>query len=127
MKLLLDTHIFIWWRTSPDRLTPHVKSTLENEETDVYLSVASIWEMQIKIQLDKLKLAVSLRSFVEDEQRNGLTLLSVSERHVFQLEQLPPIHRDPFDRILVAQALVEGAQIVTTDAQICGYPVTVFR
>jgi PIN domain nuclease of toxin-antitoxin system len=127
VKLLLDTHSFIWWRTSPDRLTPRVKTALENDEIEVYLSVASIWEMQIKIQLNKLKFTVSLQTFVEEEQKNGLAFLPVNEQHVFRLEQLPPIHRDPFDRILIAQALVEGAQIVTDDAQIQQYPVSVFR
>jgi PIN domain nuclease of toxin-antitoxin system len=90
------------------------------------LSVASTWEMQIKIQLGKLRLGLPLAALIENQQRvNSLEILRIGLEHVLALDQLPSVHKDPFDRLLVAQARVEGASLVTNDPVMANYPVDV--
>lgn len=126
MKLLLDTHAFIWWDSDPDRLSSRVLSFCQDSGNSLLLSVASTWEMQIKIQLGKLKLDLPLAELIENQQRvNRLEILPIGLEHVLALDQLPVVHKDPFDRLLVAQASVEGASLVTNDPVIANYPVTV--
>ena len=89
-------------------------------------SVASAWEMQIKIQLGKLKLGLPLAELIENQQRvNSLEILHIGLEHVLALDQLPSVHKDPFDRLLVAQAQMEGARLVTNDPVMANYPVEV--
>ncbi len=124
MKLLFDTHAFIWWDSDPERLPPHVLDLCEDFENILLLSVASIWEMQIKSQLGKLDLRSPLRQLISSQQTsNEIEILPVSVEHVFRLEALPPVHRDPFDRLLVSQAMVEEAVILTRDPQIRQYEI----
>ena len=124
MKLLLDTHTFIWWTTEPSRLSQPVTEALTNPDNEVFLSVASLWEMQIKKQLGKITFARPLPDLVADEQRaNALRLLPVMAEHVYRLDQLPPHHKDPFDRLLLAQAKCEGATLVTSDNALKVYDV----
>ena len=107
MKLLLDTHTFIWWAAESSRLSARALKTLQSPDYDVLLSVVSIWEIQIKLQLGKmsLPLPMPLREIVENQQRiNDVQLLHVSAEHVYALNELPPHHKDPFDRLLLAQA-----------------------
>src|SRR5437588_7358785 len=105
MKLLLDTHAFIWWFNEPEKLSPKALALLADGDNDLILSAASVWEMQIKIQLGKLKFTVPLREIVESqEQTNGVQVLPVGLEHVLALDALPAHHKDPFDRLLVAQA-----------------------
>lgn len=90
MKLLLDTHIFIWWADQPERLSPTALSALEDEANELLLSVASVWEMQIKIQLGKLKLSLSLKELLKNQQEtNDLTVSPVTLTHVLALDALP--------------------------------------
>ena len=99
MKLLLDTHIFIWWADQPEKLSPAALSALEDETNELLLSVASVWEMQIKIQLGKLKLSLPLKDLVKNQQEtNGLTVSPVALTHALALDALPFHHKDPFDR-----------------------------
>ena len=124
MRILLDTHIFLWLDNSPERLSSSAKALLRDTNTTPILSVASVWEMQIKIQLARLKLTVSLRELVESqEQTNGVQVLSVGLEHVLALDALPAHHKDPFDRLLMAQANVEGAFLVSGDPVFSSYPV----
>lgn len=124
MRLLLDTHAFIWWLGEPEKLSPKALALLVDAGNDLLLSVASIWEMQIKIQLGKLKLTVSLSELVESHrQTNGMQVLPVELEHVLALDALPAHHKDPFDRLLVAQANVEGACLVSRDPVFSSYPV----
>jgi len=103
MKLLLDTHIFIWWADQPETLSPAALSALEDEANELLLSVASVWEMQIKIQLGKLKLSLPLKDLVKNQQEtNNLTVSPVALTHVLALDALPFHHKDPFDRLLIA-------------------------
>lgn len=126
MKLLLDTHIFIWWDSEPAKLSESVLALCTDSAHELVVSVASLWEIQIKRQLGKLNLRLPLGEIVAHQQEtNGITVLPVAQAHVVALEQLPSLHKDPFDRILVAQALVEGATLVSADPVLKSYPVEV--
>ena len=128
MKLLLDTHIFIWWADQPERLSPTALSALEDEANDLLLSVASVWEMQIKIQLGKLKLSLPIKELVNNQQEtNALTVLPVALAHVLRLNALPFHHKDPFDRLLIAQSIEETFTIVTADSQLSAYSVKLLQ
>jgi PIN domain nuclease of toxin-antitoxin system len=125
MKLLLDTHAFIWWDSDPAQLSAAALSALCDPANEVWLSVASVWEMVIKAQLGKLTLRLPLVGIVSQQQANGLRVLPVTLAHVLAVEGLPPIHKDPFDRVLIAQANVEGAEMVSADAMVRQYSVRV--
>ncbi len=122
MKLLLDTHIFIEWADHPEKLSQAVLSALEDAANELLVSVASVWEMQIKIQLGKLKLSLPLKELVESQQEtNDLKILPVALAHVLALEALPFHHKDPFDRLLIAQCIEEDATLVSADSQFSAY------
>ena len=124
MKLLLDTHIFIWWADQPERLSQAALSALEDEANELLLSVASVWEMQIKIQLGKLKLSLPLKDLIKNQQEtNNLTVSPVALTHVLALDALPFHHKDPFDRLLIAQSIEEDLTLVTADSQFSAYSV----
>lgn len=124
MKLLLDTHAFILLVGNPDSLPNKARIALEDPDNELLLSLASPWEMQIKVSLGKLQLKKSPRDLVQFEMNRGaITLLPISLAHVDELAHLPPIHRDPFDRMLIAQARCEGLKLVSGDGNIQLYPV----
>ena len=125
MKLLLDTHTFLWWDSEPEKLSRRALELCQNPENMIVLSVASIWEMQTKIQLRKLKIKMPLAEMIEQQQQNGIEILPVEASHIFAVESLPNYHKDPFDRLIVAQAIVEDAILVSADPLISQYPVTV--
>jgi PIN domain nuclease of toxin-antitoxin system len=125
MKLLLDTHAFIWWDSDPGRLSAPALSALRDPANTVWLSVVSVWEIVIKAQLGKLTLRLPLPDVVAHQQANGLLVLPVTLPHPLAVETLPPVHKDPFDRLLVAQAVVEGAELVSADPVFSHYPVRV--
>ena len=127
MKLLLDTHVFIWWSGEPDKLSKKALDACENSSNRLILSIVSIWEMQIKIQLGKLKLKHSLKDLVENQQDvNSLQILPVSPNHIFMLDNLPMHHGDPFDRLLISQAIEEKLLLVSKDKKISDYAVKLF-
>lgn len=112
MRLLLDTHIFLWWADEPEKLSALALSALEDGANDLILSVASTWEIQIKIQLGKLQLNQSLKELIESQQEaNNLQILPVALSHVLALETLPFHHKDPFDRLLIAQSNARRAAL----------------
>jgi PIN domain nuclease of toxin-antitoxin system len=126
MNLLLDTHVFIWWDSEPDKLSQRALSLCENPESKIFFSVTSLWEIQIKSQLGKIKLAKPIRELIEDQcEVNTITLLTIQSSHVFELDGLPPVHKDPFDRMLIAQARSENLRFVTHDAVLADYPVEI--
>ena len=128
MKLLLDTHIFIWWVDQPERLSPSALSALQDEANELLLSVASVWEMQLKVQLGKLKLSLPLKEIVKNQQEaNDLTVSPVALTHVLALDALPFHHKDPFDRLLIAQSIEEELTIVTADSKFSAYSVKLLR
>jgi PIN domain nuclease of toxin-antitoxin system len=122
MNLLLDTHAFIWWAIDPDKLSSAARQACEDPTNLLLLSVASVWEMQIKAQLEKLTLPKPLSELVDHQVRqNGLSLLSIELPHIYALQGLPLHHRDPFDRLIIAQAIVAGLTIVTADSAFRSY------
>jgi PIN domain nuclease of toxin-antitoxin system len=124
VKLLLGTHAFLWWATVPERLSEPALLACQDRDNDLILSVASVWEMQIKLQLGKLKLKSSLDSLIESQQRaNDLHVLPVELCHVLALSDLPSHHKDPFDRLLIAQAIAEDALLLSADAALSSYTV----
>ncbi len=126
MKLLLDTHTFIWWDSEPAKLSSQALALCQDRQNILLLSVVSVWEMQIKLQLGKLKLNLSLHEIVESQrQTNGIEIMPITLERVLALENLPDYHRDPFDRLLVAQAIVEEAILISADPNITRYPVQV--
>jgi PIN domain nuclease of toxin-antitoxin system len=123
MMLLLDTHTFIWWDSDPGKLSPPALAALADPANTVWLSVVSVWEMVIKIQLGKLTLRLPLADVIAHQQANGVQILSATLPHALAVEALPPVHKDPFDRLLAAQANVEGADLVSSDPIFAHYPV----
>ncbi|HET6424181.1 MAG TPA: type II toxin-antitoxin system VapC family toxin [Planctomycetaceae bacterium] len=121
MKLLLDTHAFIWWDSSPQQLSVTARRALEDANNEVVVSVISLWEIAIKQQLGKLKLHRALDEIVADQVHQGLQTLDFGTAHVLQISRLPDHHKDPFDRALIAQAMVENATLVTKDATMSAY------
>ena len=122
MKLLLDTHLLLWAAGLPDRLPAEVRLLLERPETEPLVSVASLWEVAIKSGLGRPDFSVDPRLLRRGLLENGYTELEVSGAHAVAVDLLPPIHKDPFDRLLVAQAQVEGVTLLTTDEIVARYP-----
>ncbi len=124
MKLLLDTHTFIWWDSVPNKLPSQVLALCQDQANEMLLSVASIWEMQIKLQLGKLQLRFPLAEIIRNQQQtNSIRVLEVTLAHVLALEGLPAPHKDPFDRLLVAQANAESVVLASRDKIFKQYPV----
>lgn len=122
MKLLLDTHVFIWLDTAPEKLSTTAQRVCLDRDNTLYLSVTSVWEMLIKQRLGKLTLDIPLEEMLNVQQEvNQLQILSIDLKHVLAIQGLPLHHNDPFDRLLIAQANVESAQLVTADGQIGQY------
>lgn len=123
MRLLLDTHVVLWWLTDDDTLSADVKEMIDTE-AEVFLSAAAVWEIAIKQALGKLTGPADLLDVLD---RSGLVELPIRSRHAVDAGQLPPLHRDPFDRMLIAQARCEGLTLLSRDPQLRRYevPVTV--
>ena len=119
MRLLLDTHVLIWW-FGDEPLSERATSAIAGEATEVLVSAASVWEAEIKAASGKLDLRVDLAAEARD---NGFTELAISFDHAVAAARLPPHHGDPFDRMLIAQARVEGVTLVTRDARFKAYDV----
>ncbi len=124
MKLLLDTHIFLWYIAADLRLLTLFRDAIREPKNEVFLSVASLWEATVKYNLGKLPLPQSPDIYIPTERRrHQIKSLSLHENAVKGLAQLPVLHRDPFDRILICQALANDLLIVTVDPQIQSYNV----
>ncbi len=126
MRLLLDTHVFIWWDSEPARLSPRVLALCQDRENTLLLSVVSAWEIQVKLQLGRLKLHMPLADLIKGQQEtNALEVLPIRLDHVLALDALPAHHKDPFDRLLLAQSTVEDVVLVSKDSVFTDYPVNV--
>jgi PIN domain nuclease of toxin-antitoxin system len=124
MRLLLDTHVFLWWNEADPRLSRRIRQLLSDSENSLYLSVASAWEMILKVQSGKLGLPAATAVYIPARLKHyGIEALPVTLEHVLAASTLPSYHRDPFDRMLVAQAQVERLPIVTHDPQVGRYAV----
>lgn len=125
MRLLLDTHVLIWSTAQPQKLSQKVTNLLADTNNDWVVSIASIWEMQIKFQLGKLNLNLPLAELIENLiQINEIQILPIELNHIYALKDLPQHHRDPFDRILIAQAIIENIPLLSIDKIFNAYPVT---
>lgn len=126
MKLLLDTHAFLWWDSAPERLSSTALALCQDTSNVLFVSVVSFWEIHIKRHLGKIQLSRTLEEIVEEQTRsNDIQMLSVQIEHVLGLDALPDYHKDPFDRLLISQARLEGAVLISNDQIISKYPVSV--
>ena len=124
MRLLLDTHVLLWSFLSPERLSPHARDVLSGPENQVFVSVASAWEVAIKQSLGKLELPDDAERWLPEMlRRSGASLLDIGLRAALRVRALPLHHNDPFDRMLIAQALEDGFTIVTRDKSFSSYGV----
>ncbi len=126
MRLLLDTHAFLWWITDSPHLSATARELIGNGKNEVFFSAASGWEIAIKARLGRLTLPGDPERFLAEQlAANAFQVLPVYLHHAMRVYSLPDHHRDPFDRLLVAQAEVEGMAIVSGDPQLARYPVPV--
>ena len=124
MRLLLDTHAFLWWVDDDPQLSPLARQQIADEHNDCLVSLASAWEMAIKAGLGKLKLAMSVQRYVHEHlATNNFQLLPIGLEHVTFVETLPLHHRDPFDRLLIAQAKCDGLVLISADPMFDEYGV----
>lgn len=125
MKYLVDTHIFLWWLNSEKKLRNSVKEILKDPDNIIYVSVISAWELSIKLIKDS---KFRLKTTIEDcFQKAGFEILDINFSHVLHLQKLEQHHKDPFDRMLIAQAQSEGAVLITGDDKIWKYDVDVLK
>ena len=122
MNLLLDTHVLLWAAGMPERLPGDVRELLEAEDAKPFFSAASLWEIAIKSGLGRADFRVDPRVLRRGLLENGYAELPVTGAHAVAVDLLPPIHKDPFDRLLIAQARVEGLTLLTADRLIARYP-----
>jgi PIN domain nuclease of toxin-antitoxin system len=120
--LLLDTHAFLWFLSDDSRLPSEVCKIIQSDE-DVYISIASFWEIAIKSSLGKLQIPKSVSQIMEDCVQNSFKILEIHGKHLERLKDLPWYHRDPFDRLLICQAKEEGLTLVTADGNIQRYDI----
>ena len=122
MKILLDTHILLWAAGEPDRLPPAAREALESQYTELIFSPASLWEIAIKRGLDRQDFQVDPRLLRRGLLDNGYIELTITGEHAVAVVGLPPIHKDPFDRMLIAQATISGIELLTVDEVVGRYP-----
>ena len=122
MKLLLDTHLLLWAAGDPGRLSTDARTLLEAPENELIFSAASLWEIAIKCALGRQDFQVNARILRRGLLDNGYGELPISTEHAVAIDALPPIHKDPFDRLLIAQATVEGLTLLTSDLVVAQYP-----
>ncbi len=122
MNLLLDTHVLLWAAGVPERLPDDVRALLEDQDAKLFFSAASLWEVAIKSGLGRADFRVDPRVLRRGLLENGYVELAVTGAHAVAVDLLPPIHKDPFDRLLIAQARVEGLTLVTADQVVARYP-----
>ena len=126
MRVLLDTHTFLWWIANNKQLSNTSRNIIGNSQNELFFSVASGWEMAIKARLGKLELPKNLEQFIAEQlQQNAIAGLPIQMSHALHVYTLPPLHRDPFDRLLIAQSQLENMPILTIDPQIGRYDVEV--
>ena len=122
MKLLLDTHLLLWAAGMPDRLPAEARRLMDDPENEFFFSAASLWEIAIKHELGRDDFKADARLLRRGLLDNGYSELPIGSEHAVAIDGLPPIHKDPFDRMLVAQATVEGITLLTSDAEVARYP-----
>lgn len=124
MNLLLDTHVLLWWLADGPKLGGPARDAIAAAENDCIVSAATIWEIAIKSALGKIEVPADIEELLAHE---GFSSLGVSAEHAWEAGRLPPVHRDPFDRMLVAQCKIEGLTLVTHDATLGRYSVPILQ
>lgn len=124
MRFLLDTHTLLWWLSDPNVLSSEAREAVRNASNEIYVSAASAWEIAIKKRIGKLQAPDDLETQI---QENRFTPLPIDVRHALAVERLPPIHRDPFDRMLIMQARLEVLTLISRDDVIPQYEISVLR
>jgi len=122
VKLLLDTHLLLWAAESSRRVPRRARTLISNPENDLLFSVASLWEIAIKSSLNRPDFQVDARTLRRGLLDNGYIELPILSEHAVAIDTLPPIHKDPFDRLLIAQAAMEGITLLTDDSMVAKYP-----
>jgi PIN domain nuclease of toxin-antitoxin system len=126
MKILLDTHTFLWWITDDQKLSGRAREIISDGSNELFLSAATGWEMAIKAQIGRLKLPGEPIHFILEQMRiNAIQSLPIQMNHALHVSTLPQHHRDPFDRLLIAQAQLEGLPVLSSDHQLANYQVEV--
>lgn len=125
MQLLIDTHVILWFQASNNKLSAAAKQLIENVDNQCYISMASLWEMSIKIALGKLQIGTDYNSFYNYLLTNHFKILNIESAHLNILINLPHHHKDPFDRLLIAQAITDNLTIISADQRFKSYPVNV--
>jgi PIN domain nuclease of toxin-antitoxin system len=127
MNLLLDTHTFLWLRNDHEKVSKKVLEAYLDINNNVFLSMASVWEMQIKHQLGKLELDLPLKTMIQEQcKNNGLQILPIETSHIFALADLPFHHKDPFDRVILIQSKLEDLKLASVDTVFHHYDVELF-
>ncbi len=122
MRFLLDTHLLLWAAGAPHKLSRAARTLLEDQQNELLFSAASIWEVAIKRGLGRDDFHIDTRQFRRGLLDNGYIELAITSEHAVAVDVLPAIHKDPFDRIIIAQALTEGVTLLTADAVVAQYP-----
>lgn len=122
---ILDTHILLWFFQNDSNLPPDTKKIIKDSNTQKFISIASLWEITIKYSLNKLSLHISLNDFFDLIYSTDINILEISTKHLLILNSLQQIHKDPFDRILIAQAIAEDFILITADENIHKYDVSI--
>lgn len=125
MRFLLDTHVFIWSFQNTNKLSRRAVRALTDPTNRLFISVATIWEMQVKVALEKLDLDDSVENIIEEQIANGFDVLDIKKLHALNVGNLPTPHKDPFDRMIISQAIVEDMTVITVDPMFPSYPVKV--
>lgn len=126
MKILLDTHAFLWWIADDQKLSGRAREIISDGSNELFLSAAAGWEIAIKVQIGRLKLPEEPIRFILDQMRiNAIQSLPIQMNHALHVSTLPQHHRDPFDRLLIAQAQLEGLPVLSSDHQLANYQVEV--
>ena len=125
MNLLIDTHAMLWFVAGDDRLSQKARAAIENRDTTNYLSIASWWEIAIKCSLGKLKIDIPLEAFISERVDEGFRVLPIETQHLPGLTSLPFHHRDPFDRLIISQAMSEEMTVCTSDSHFASYDIRV--
>jgi PIN domain nuclease of toxin-antitoxin system len=124
MRALLDTHIALWWLSDHERLSKEQFDFIYSKNSQIILSAASIWEIRIKESLGKLEVPSNILEIIKEE---NIEFLPITAQHANHTRTLPPLHKDPFDRIIIAQAKLEGLTLISSDQAFSGYDVEIIR
>lgn len=116
MRFLIDTHVFLWFVSNAKELSQTAKTIIEDGNNEIFISIASLWEISIKTALGKLSIKGNYESVIDDLNDNSIQILPISFAHTVEQNQLPFHHRDPFDRIIISQAIVENIDFISADA-----------